>query len=79
MVRPGQDEFDPEQLPDFRNDFVSEDDLKAFSTALEAPQANSVVALNDWKPVHQRIKKRRQRRKARSKDETREGFVYGLV
>lgn len=77
MVRTDQDGFDPEQLPDFRNDFVSEDDLRAFAAALEAPQANPVIALNDWKPVHQKIKKRGQRRKARSKDETREGFVYG--
>jgi len=71
--------FDPEELPDYHDDFISQDDLNAFAAALEAPTTNTVTALNDWKPIHQKIRKSRQRKKARSKDETREGFVYTLL
>lgn len=74
-----KDTFDPEELPDYHDDFISQDDLDAFVAALEAPTTNPVTALNDWKPIHQKIKKSRQRKKARTKDETREGFVYTLL
>lgn len=74
-----KDTFDPEDLPDYHDDFISQEDLDAFAAALEAPTTNPVVALNDWKPIHQKIKKPRPRKKARSKDETREGFVYTLL
>jgi hypothetical protein len=52
-----------------------------------------ITAANDWAPVHERVKPRRGRRRAggrarktveavvgkRSKDETREGYLYGLL
>ncbi|KAK5080052.1 hypothetical protein LTR70_008976 [Exophiala xenobiotica] len=74
-----KDTFDPEDLPDYHDDFISQEDLNAFAAALEAPTTNPVIALNDWKPIHQKIKKPRLRKKARRKDETREGFVYTLL
>lgn len=45
-----------------------------------------ITALNDWRPIHQRVKRRpgtapkkRRRKPRRGKDETREGFVYTLL
>jgi predicted acylesterase/phospholipase RssA len=72
---------DPYILPDFDEDFISQDDLEAFERALSAPEASPVVALNDWRPVHQRVRRSRTRRKTpkRSTDETREGFVYTIL
>lgn len=73
--------YDPQLLPDFDNDFISPQDLESFAQALTAPTTVPVTALNDWKPIHQRIKRARVRRKPpqRSKDETREGFVYTIL
>lgn len=73
------DDYDPTRLPDYNTDFISQGDLDAFAAALEAPTNTPVTALNDWKPIHQKIRKSRQRKKNRSKDETREGFVYALL
>lgn len=75
------DDWDPHSLPDFEEDFISQEDLDAFAAALSAPTTTPVTALNDWRPIHQRVKKDRARRKSarRSKDETREGFVYSLL
>ena len=72
-------DYDPNSLPDYHEDFISQEDLNAFAAALGAPSNTPVTALNDWKPIHQKIKKSRTRKKARSKDETREGFVYLLL
>jgi hypothetical protein len=73
-------QFDPHQLPDFETEFLKEGELEAFAEALSAPTTTPVTALNDWRPIHQRIKKARKRRQPRrSKDETREGFVYSLL
>jgi predicted acylesterase/phospholipase RssA len=75
--------YDPYALPDFENDFVGRTDLEAFANALTAPTTEPVTALNDWGPVHQKVKRNRVRRKparkSRSKDETREGFVYSIL
>ncbi|KAK5437719.1 hypothetical protein LTR34_001265 [Exophiala xenobiotica] len=74
--------YDPYALPDFDNDFIDRADLAAFANALTAPTTEPVTALNDWGPIRQRVKRNRIRRKAqgrRSKDETREGFVYTLL
>lgn len=73
--------YDPHSLPDFDNDFISREDLDSFAQALTVPTNAPVTALNDWKPIHQRIKRTRIRRKPpqRSKDETREGFVYSIL
>ena len=77
-------EWDPSNLPDNDQEFVDEKDIEAFVRALNAPDSSQVVALNDWRPVNQKVKRRvnkQRRRKAgiRSKDETREGFVYVLL
>ena len=76
--------WDPTTLPDNNTEFVDRKDIKAFAKALNAPEASQVIALNDWRPVNQRVKRKgtKQRRKKpgpRSKDETREGFVYVLL
>jgi Domain of unknown function (DUF3336) len=79
--------FDPKNLPDFETEFISQDDLDRFEQALNAPDTNSVTALNDWRPVHQRVKRKSWKAKKKSptskprrtKDETREGFVYTVL
>ena len=75
--------FDPSTLPDFDTEFIDKADIDEFAKALNAPdQTSPVIALNDWRPVHQRIKRKRlkSRKKARrTKDETREGFVYSIL
>ena len=74
------DHFEPSALPDYDNDFIRPDELQAFAKALSAPTAPPVTALNDWRPIHQKIKRAKRRRTPRrSKDETREGFVYSLL
>lgn len=72
--------YDPHALPDIDTDFLKEGELDAFAEALSAPTTKPVTALNDWRPIHQRIKKSKRRREPRrSKDETREGFVYSIL
>ncbi|KAG8526896.1 uncharacterized protein KY384_008325 [Bacidia gigantensis] len=77
--------FDPLNLPDFWDDFIEQNDIDEFSKALCAPESVPFVSLNDWKPIHQRVRRRRSssrknKRKVvrRTRDETREGFVYTL-
>ncbi|KAL8929595.1 MAG: hypothetical protein Q9172_000391 [Xanthocarpia lactea] len=79
-----QDAFDPFLLPDYTREFIQQRDIDEFAKALNAPEAAPVVALNDWKPVHQRVRKTRSRtfrrkKPKRSTDETREGFVYNVL
>lgn len=38
-----------------------------------------ITALNDWKPIRQKVRKRRKAPPRRGVDETREGWVYGLA
>ncbi|RDI85952.1 hypothetical protein Vi05172_g4188 [Venturia inaequalis] len=39
-----------------------------------------ITALNDWRPIRQRVRRRKKKRTPRrGKDETREGFVYALL
>lgn len=87
--------FDLAQLPDHDNDFVNEADFAAFERALAAPETSPstddltapadgphhFTAQHDWRPVHQRVRRRKKSKAAprRGKDETREGFVYGLL
>lgn len=79
------DAFDPELLPDYREPFITREDLDTFAGALQAPEAHPVTALNDWRPVHQRVRRKlgrtgkRRKKPVRSRDETREGFVYTLI
>ena len=87
-------QWDFHSLPDWDNDFVNEEDIVEFAKALSAPEnspsqddlthpdsqpASSlfITALNDWRPVRQRV--RRKRHPRRGKDETREGYLYGLL
>lgn len=74
--------FDPSTLPDFDTEFIGKADIEEFAKALNAPETSPLVALNDWRPVHQRVKRRRARprkKPRRTTDETREGFVYSLL
>ncbi|KAJ5139579.1 hypothetical protein N7448_002987 [Penicillium atrosanguineum] len=75
------DRYDPAGLPDYDCDFIDPDDLHRFEKALNAPEASPLVAINDWRPINQRVRKTRGRRKApkRSKDETREGVLYTVL
>ncbi|KAL8729848.1 MAG: hypothetical protein Q9166_004489 [cf. Caloplaca sp. 2 TL-2023] len=78
-----QNAFDPCLLPDYDREFINSEDVEEFAKALNAPESSPLVALNDWRPVHQRVRRirTRSRRKKpkRSKDETREGFVYNVL
>ncbi|KAJ5586775.1 uncharacterized protein N7459_002540 [Penicillium hispanicum] len=78
---PLHDRYDPVGLPDYDQDFIDPDDLHRFEKALNAPEASPLVAINDWRPINQRVRKTRGRRKAskRSKDETREGVLYAVL
>ena len=73
--------FDPSRIPDIDTEFISDSDLKDFAKALNAPESAPLVALNDWRPVRQRVRSKKTSRKKskRTKDETREGFVYNIL
>lgn len=88
--------FDFTLLPDYDNDFVNEDDFAEFAKALAAPENSPstedltspppeprkfITALSDWRPIHQRVRRRKKSKAPprRGKDETREGFVYVLL
>ena len=77
-----QEAFDASTLPDFHQEFLDGADLEQFAKALNAPESSPVIALNDWRPVRQRVKRKRTRSRKkprRTKDETREGFVYSIL
>ncbi|CAF9917662.1 MAG: hypothetical protein ALECFALPRED_000310 [Alectoria fallacina] len=74
--------FDPSTLPDFDTEFIDKADIDEFAKALNAPETSPVIALNDWRPIHQRVKRKRARTRKkprRTTDETREGFVYSIL
>ena len=73
--------YDPHDLPEYDLEFIQPSDLESFAEALTATTNEPVTALNDWGPVRQRVRKARAKGKParRSKDETREGFVYTLL
>ncbi|KAJ5170180.1 Acyl transferase/acyl hydrolase/lysophospholipase [Penicillium coprophilum] len=75
------DPYDPACLPDYDRDFIQPDELDRFEKALNAPEASPLTAINDWRPINQRVRKSRGRRKTpkRSKDETREGVLYSVL
>jgi hypothetical protein len=75
---------------------VTEADFDEFAKALSAPEPSPstddltapppepqrrFTALNDWRPVHQRVRRKKKSKAPprRGKDETREGFVYVLL
>lgn len=80
------DKYSPSSIPDYDTEFLNPDDLRAFEKALTDQDADPLVALNDWRPVYQRVVRRgRGRRKSaaaaprRTKDETREGVLYTVL
>ncbi|KAJ5630016.1 hypothetical protein N7528_003673 [Penicillium herquei] len=75
------DPYDPSGLPDYEHEFIDPDELHRFERALNAPEASPLIAINDWRPINQRVRKTRGRRKApkRSTDETREGVLYTVL
>ncbi|MCJ1409229.1 hypothetical protein MMC19_003307 [Ptychographa xylographoides] len=83
LVPHAADGYDPSLLPDFDTEFIDQADLDEFAKALHAPESSPVTALNDWRPIHQRVRRRGGRSKKgkpkRSKDETREGVVYSIL
>jgi predicted acylesterase/phospholipase RssA len=77
---------DPSLLPDYDTEFISDQDLLQFEKALAAPEVEPLVAINDWRPIRQRVRRPFRSRTAqtstatrRTKDETREGFLYTLL
>ncbi|KAL4898258.1 patatin-like phospholipase domain-containing protein [Aspergillus ambiguus] len=75
------DGYDPRTLPDYDREFIRPDDLQRFEDALNDQDVLPLVALNDWRPVYQRVRKTRGRRNEprRTKDETREGVLYTVL
>ncbi|MCJ1374710.1 hypothetical protein MMC20_005942 [Loxospora ochrophaea] len=75
--------YHPANLPDFTTEFIRQADIDEFAKALSAPESSPVTALNDWRPIHQRVRRKgsraRSKKRKRSKDETREGHVYALL
>lgn len=87
--------FDASLLPDIDTEFLDDADLTEFAKALSEPDNTThdptrqssvfITALNDWRPVHQRVRGRpssttdKQRQTLRAKDETRDGVVYTLL
>ena len=85
--------YHPSSLPDHDREFIGGEDLTAFAQALDAPEnveaepdattslsSTFITALNDWRPIRQRVRPRPGRTpSANRKDESREGFVYSLV
>jgi predicted acylesterase/phospholipase RssA len=54
----------------------SQDDL---STPVQSQSSSLfITALNDWRPIRQRVRKR-TRRPRRGKDEAREGYIYNIL
>ncbi|KAF4554152.1 Hypothetical protein D9617_5g070290 [Elsinoe fawcettii] len=94
-----QSAWDPKTLPDYYDDFIKEEDIREFEKALAVPEHSPseedllhpkqptefITALNDWRPIHQRVRGREGRRgkskkpPRRGKDETREGWTYKVL
>ena len=55
----------------------SQDDLTAPSP--RQSQSHFITALNDWRPVRQKVRRKKQGPPGRGTDETREGFAYTLL
>ncbi len=75
--------FDFTKIPDFDTEFIRKEDLDAFVKAINAPESSPLIALNDWRPIHQRVRRKGakglKKKPKYSKDETREGFVYTII
>ncbi|KAL2815846.1 acyl transferase/acyl hydrolase/lysophospholipase [Aspergillus cavernicola] len=74
-------------IPDHDTEFINASDLEQFEKALTDQDADPVIALNDWRPVYQHVRRGRNRnnnnnfkkRSRRTKDETREGVLYTVL
>ncbi|KAL4941665.1 hypothetical protein BDV06DRAFT_212441 [Aspergillus oleicola] len=81
------DIYSPSALPDHDTEFLKPEDLQAFEKALVDQDADPLVALNDWRPVYQRVVRPRRSKgnskqkcaPRRTKDETREGVLYTVL
>lgn len=77
------DIYSPSSIPDYDTEFLKPDDLHQFEKALSDQDADPLIALNDWRPIYQRVRKGRKSKKAaaprRTKDETREGVLYTVL
>ncbi|KAJ9630763.1 hypothetical protein H2203_001287 [Taxawa tesnikishii (nom. ined.)] len=93
--------WDPKTLPDWNDDFIADEDIEEFVKALSAPENSPseedlsnpkqptefITALNDWRPIHQKVKGRQKKGEGkkkrppprRGKDETREGWTYNVL
>ncbi|KAK8200895.1 hypothetical protein M8818_006213 [Zalaria obscura] len=93
--------WDPATLPDWDTEFVSAEDIEEFAKALSAPDISPseedlsnplrqpteyITALNDWRPIYQKVKGRQKRNASKKKkapgrgvDETREGWTYNVL
>ena len=78
-----QEGFDSSRLPDVNTEFIHDEEIDAFARALNAPESAPLIALNDWRPIHQRVRRKnakgRKKKPKYSKDETREGVVYTII
>ena len=78
-----QEGFDSSRLPDYNTEFIQDAEIDAFARALNAPESSPLIALNDWRPIHQRVRRKnakgRKKKPKYSKDETREGVVYTII
>ncbi|KKK11944.1 hypothetical protein ARAM_004647 [Aspergillus rambellii] len=76
------DLYDPSSIPDYDREFINADDLRQFENALNDQDVDSLIALNDWRPIYQRVARKgrnRKKRPLRTKDETREGVLYTVL
>ena len=69
--------FNPSNIPDIDVEFIKDSELAAFAKALQAPEISKISSPNEWQPVHSRTRGRKNSK--RSKDETREGYVYNIL
>ncbi|KAF1815460.1 patatin-domain-containing protein [Eremomyces bilateralis CBS 781.70] len=76
--------IDDEGLTEFAKALVAPEPSTAYEDLQDTPDSSKtqyphfITALNDWRPIRQRVRKRR-RPDRRGADETREGFVYTLL
>ncbi|KAL5339128.1 patatin-like phospholipase domain-containing protein [Aspergillus crustosus] len=80
------DIYSPSALPDHDTEFINPDDLRQFEKALTYQDADPLIALNDWRPIYQRVRRsgngRGRKKRAtprRTTDETREGVLYTVL
>lgn len=57
----------------------SNEDLTNPNNLPQAQSSRFITALNDWRPIRQRVKRKQRKRPRRGKDETREGYLYTLL